>query len=60
MEKGITTFKQVHLSKAIIHTYLAWCDEPGYPLGKAITARSLPPDKAIANQFTDWLIRLFT
>jgi hypothetical protein len=30
MAKEISTFKQVHLSKAIIHTYLAWCDEPGY------------------------------
>lgn len=28
----VTTFKEVHRSKAVIHTYLAWQDEPGYPL----------------------------
>ncbi|MDB9314095.1 hypothetical protein PN462_13370 [Spirulina sp. CS-785/01] len=56
----ITTFKAVHQSKAVIHTYLAWQDEPGYPLGKAITKKSLHPQTEIAERFTNWLIRLFT
>ncbi|BAC91019.1 gsl3078 [Gloeobacter violaceus PCC 7421] len=55
----IATFKEVHRSKAVIHTYLAWCDEPGYPLGKAITSQSLQPQTSIARKFTDWLVRLF-
>ena len=56
----VTTFKKVHHSKAVIHTYLAWHDEPGYPLGKAITRQSLRPHTDVAIRFTNWLIRLFT
>jgi len=59
-QKKLTTFKQVHQSKAIVHTYLAWQDEPGYPLGKAITSQALLSNRSIATSFTDWLIRLFT
>ncbi|MDJ0620131.1 MAG: hypothetical protein QNJ63_25895 [Calothrix sp. MO_192.B10] len=59
-ERKVTTFKEVHRSKAIIHTYLAWHDEPGYPLGKAITRQALRPHTDIAVRFTDWLTRLFT
>ncbi|MGF1988380.1 MAG: DUF3226 domain-containing protein [Nostoc sp. ZfuVER08] len=58
--RNITTFKEVHRSKAVIHTYLAWHDEPGYPLGKAITRQALRPDTNIAVIFTNWLTRLFT
>lgn len=57
--KNVKTFKEVHRSKAIIHTYLAWHDEPGYPLGKAITRQSLRPHTDVAVKFTNWLIRLF-
>jgi uncharacterized protein DUF3226 len=38
--EGVSTFQTVHLSKAIVHTYLAWQDEPGRPLGQAITTQS--------------------
>lgn len=57
--KNVTTFKDVHRSKAVIHTYLAWQDEPGYPLGKSITKQSLRPHTSIAINFTDWLKNLF-
>ena len=57
--RNVATFKEVHRSKAVIHTYLAWQDEPGYPLGKSITKQSLRPHTAIAVSFTDWLIQLF-
>ena len=58
--RNVTTFKGVHRSKAVIHTYLAWHDEPGYPLGKAITRQALRPHTDVAVRFTNWLIRLFT
>lgn len=58
--RKVTTFKQVHRSKAVIHTYLAWHDEPGYPLGKAITRQALRPHTDVAVRFTNWLIHLFT
>ena len=57
--RQLTTFKEVHRSKAVIHTYLAWHDEPGYPLGKAITSQALRPHTDVAVKFTNWLIRLF-
>ena len=40
---GLATFKSIHRSKSIVHTYLAWHDEPGSPLGRAITKRALRP-----------------
>ena len=43
-EKSFATFREVHRSKAVVHTYLAWQDEPGRPLGQSITARVLRPD----------------
>ncbi len=57
--RNVTTFKVVHHSKAVIHTYLAWHDEPGYPLGKAITKQALRPHTEVAVKFTNWLINLF-
>ena len=57
--KGVCTFQAAHLSKAIVHTYLAWQDEPGRPLGQAITTQALRPLTQTARAFTDWLTRLF-
>lgn len=57
---GMTSFKKAHHSKAVIHTYLAWQDEPGRPLGQAITAQALRPDSELARQFSDWLKDLFS
>lgn len=58
-EKGLTTFREVHQSKAVIHTYLAWQDEPGKPLGQSITNHVLNPETDIAKRFIVWLTRLF-
>jgi hypothetical protein len=58
--RQVTHFKEVHLSKAEIHTYLAWQDEPGKPFGTAITAHVLQPNTEIAHIFTNWLKRLFS
>ncbi len=45
--------------KAIIHTWLAWQEEPGKPLGTAITARFLDPNVAHVDVLVSWLNRLF-
>lgn len=58
--KNLTTFKPLDISKAVIHTYLAWQDEPGRPMGQAITKQALRPNTEIAVRFTNWLTRLFT
>ena len=52
-------YKQVHRSKAKIHTFLAWQDEPGKPIGQAITARILNPDAEEAKAFIGWLNKLY-
>ncbi len=57
--KGVTTFKDVHHSKAIVHTYLALQDEPGRPLGQSITANTLRADTSTTRSFLAWLDRLF-
>jgi hypothetical protein len=45
--------------KAIIHTWLAWQEEPGKPLGTSITARFLDPNVAEVDVLVSWLNRLF-
>jgi hypothetical protein len=45
--------------KAIVHTWLAWQEEPGKPLGTAITARFLDPNVAQVDVLVSWLNRLF-
>lgn len=57
--QGHSSFTQTHQSKATVHTYLAWQDEPGMPLGLAITAKALNPTNPLANTFNSFLIDLF-
>lgn len=59
-ENQVTTFKPVHISKAHLHTYLAWQDEPGSPMGRSITTHALDPRTPTAQDFVTWLQRLFS
>lgn len=52
-------FQQVHRSKAVIHTWLAWQEVPGTPLGQALTRHYLNAHDALALRFLDWLKNLF-
>jgi len=52
-------FADKDLSKARIHAYLAVQDQPGKPMGQALTARYLDPDAPMAADFIDWIRRLF-
>ena len=58
-DKGYSSFKDVHLSKSTIHIFLAWQDEPGMPLGQAITSKTLDATQPSALQFISFLKRLF-
>lgn len=58
-EDGFTSFKEPHFSKAVVHTYLAWQDEPGYPLGVSIKSGNLDHSHETAVRFTSWLAMLF-
>jgi hypothetical protein len=52
-------FKNSYLPKVYIHTWLAWQEEPGTPLGQAITKRYLDASLPDAQKFIEWLKRLF-
>lgn len=51
-------FSDLHLAKARIHTWLAWQEEPGSPMGQAIGKGDLDAHAPLAEQFVDWLRRL--
>ena len=44
-----------HKSKALIHTWLAWQEEAGKPLGQSITMRYLDTDNGTCLKLIDWL-----
>lgn len=51
-------FPPVRRSKALIHTWLAWQEEPGSPMGQAIGKRDLDGNAPAALGFLHWLRRL--
>ena len=52
-------FKNIHQDKAHIHTWLAWQDPPGKPLGEALKNKCLDPQSPYASAFVDWFVRLY-
>jgi hypothetical protein len=48
-----------HRAKAEVHTWLAWQEQPGTPLGLAFARRYLDGDHTLAQRFHDWLVALF-
>ena len=52
-------FLPAHQSKANIHTWLAWQDDPGTPLGLSITKRYLDANVPLVHQLMNWIRRLF-
>ena len=45
--------------KAVLHTWLAWQEEPGLPYGTAIRARYFRHDSPVAECFVKWFRRVF-
>lgn len=56
---GERRFNLLAKPKAVIHTWLAWQEEPGKPLGTAITARFLDHNVPQVDVLISWLKRLF-
>jgi hypothetical protein len=52
-------FPDARKSKVLIHTWLAWQNEPGKPFGQAITANYLSARTAGSEALIQWLRRLF-
>jgi hypothetical protein len=58
-EKKLNKYKINHKSKAVIHSWLYWQEEPGTPMGLAITKRYLSTDQEICQRLVNWLKELF-
>jgi hypothetical protein len=52
-------FRPIDRTKAVIHAWLAWQEDPGRPYGKAIRYRYFSSDSAIAQAFVTWFRRLY-
>jgi hypothetical protein len=57
--KGLNRYKPVHKTKAKIHTWLAWQEDPGTPMGLAITKSYLDTNQELCKLFVNWINRLF-
>lgn len=53
-------FSTIHTRKAELHTWLAWQEAPGKPMGQALTFRYLDAQAPIAQRFVAWATQLFT
>jgi len=52
-------FADKDIIKAQVHTFLAWQDEPGRPMGESITRRYFQTDAPEALNFVEWIRILF-
>ncbi len=55
----LNNYKPIHKSKARIHTWLAWQENPGTPMGLAITRSFLNANNELCNLFINWINKLF-
>jgi hypothetical protein len=53
-------FIEAHFTKALIHTWRAWQEVPGRPLGQAITKGYFESDGPHVHGLLAWLTRLFS
>jgi hypothetical protein len=57
--RSFGNFTDVQISKAVVHTYLAWQDAPGKPFGIAIRSNMFNVENPFAAPFVDWLKKLY-
>lgn len=55
----LNRYSLTHKAKAKIHTWLSWQEDPGTPMGLAITKRYLTVYNGDCLSFNRWLSRLF-
>lgn len=48
-------FRDAHLSKAVLHTWLAWRDPPGRPIRQAALQRWFDPARPACTGFLEWV-----
>ena len=52
-------FSDNDADKAVLHTWLAWQEEPGLPYGTAMRARFFRGDSPAAQAFVTWFRKVF-
>jgi hypothetical protein len=57
--RNLNNYSPNHRSKATIHSWLAWQEDPGIPMGLSITKKYLSTDEATCQKFIHWLTELF-
>ena len=57
--KSLNNYKLIHKSKAKIHTWLAWQESPGTPMGLAINKTYLKTNNKLSTIFVDWANSLY-
>lgn len=58
-ERKLNKYSENSRSKAFIHTWLAWQEDPGTPMGSSITKRYLTTEQEVCMKFVMWLKTLF-
>jgi hypothetical protein len=55
----LNRYSHIHKSKALIHTWLSWQEDPGKPMGLAITKKYLSTDEEVCMKFINWIKNTF-
>jgi len=58
--EGDRRFKETYLSKAQVHTWLAWQEEPGTRMGETFKKKYLDPEHSQAQVFVSWIRQLLS
>jgi len=58
-DQKLNKYSLMHKSKAAIHSWLSWQEDPGTPMGLGITKRYLTTDQETCSQLINWLTALF-
>jgi hypothetical protein len=58
--RKLNKYALTHKSKAAIHTWLAWQEAPGTPIGLSITKKYLTVTDVACQAFVEWIKKLFS
>ena len=59
-QQNLNKYQILHKPKALVHSWLALQEDPGTPLGLAITKRYLTTKEETCSRLVDWLTSTFT
>lgn len=59
-QEQLNLYKKCHHSKAKVHTWLAWQEEPGIQMGAAVTRHYFQTNKEVCKLFLNWLKEMFS